>query len=195
MAPWIPLRRVVTDLNQHEVLATAKSWIETCRTQHEKCFFDSTPLLPTRVIDVGELCHKWAKVHISDKGERGNYVALSYCWGGDQVVVARQKSLAWLTTVIPLPKLPRTLSDAIAITPRFGFRYLWVDALCILQHSPEDKAREIQRMGSNYKKAVVTIAAATASRAADGFLLTPRNEPPRREIQFLSREGEASTIY
>ncbi|KAF2734485.1 hypothetical protein EJ04DRAFT_552646 [Polyplosphaeria fusca] len=49
-------------------------------------------------------------------------------------------------------------------------RYLWVDALCILQDSREDQVHELQRMSSYYQNGVLTICAASASSSSDGFL-------------------------
>ena len=49
--------------------------------------------------------------------------------------------------------------DAIAITRGLGYRYLWIDSLCILQDSPEDWKRESANMGYIYKNSVPTITA------------------------------------
>ncbi|KAJ4287046.1 hypothetical protein N0V88_007811 [Collariella sp. IMI 366227] len=68
--------------------------------------------------------------------------------------------------------LPQTLQDAMAVTHRLGFEYLWIDALCIIQDSPEDKQREISQMHNIYQSAAVTIVAATASSVNQGFLNT-----------------------
>ena len=47
---------------------------------------------------------------------------------------------------------------------------MWIDSLCIVQDSVDDKRQEIARMASIYQNAFVTIAAANASRCVDGFL-------------------------
>jgi len=49
-------------------------------------------------------------------------------------------------------------------------RYLWVDALCIIQDDAVDKVSQLKYMGSNYKNATLTIAAASADTVHDGFL-------------------------
>jgi hypothetical protein len=68
-----------------------------------------------------------------------------------------------------LPLLPKTLSDAVAITRSLGIRYLWIDALCILQDSIDDWSKESVKMGSVYGHAYFTIAAASSSDTAMGF--------------------------
>ena len=47
---------------------------------------------------------------------------------------------------------------------------MWIDSLCIVQDSEDDKRQEIARMASIYQNAFVTIAATNASRCIDGFL-------------------------
>jgi hypothetical protein len=77
--------------------------------------------------------------------------------------------------------LPQSIQDGITTTRRLGVEYLWVDALCIIQDNPDDKDREIRKMGDYYKSSVVTIAAATASTVTGGFL-HPRTPPPACEL-------------
>jgi hypothetical protein len=67
--------------------------------------------------------------------------------------------------------------DAVEVTRRLGLRYLWVDALCIVQDSDEDKASKIVRMGAIYKNGAVTITAATRRAAREGLL--PRQRTVR----------------
>ncbi|KAI8722784.1 HET domain-containing protein [Fusarium sp. LHS14.1] len=61
---------------------------------------------------------------------------------------------------------------------RLGIRYLWIDALCIIQDSPEDKLSEISKMGTIYRNAVITIAAAHSRKASDGFLKVSTHYAP-----------------
>ena len=62
---------------------------------------------------------------------------------------------------------PKTLSDAIKVCREIGMRYIWIDALCIVQDDPKDKARQ---MGRIYKDANLTIMAASAKSVYEGFL-------------------------
>ncbi|RTE75608.1 hypothetical protein BHE90_009959 [Fusarium euwallaceae] len=111
-------------------------------------------------------------VRLQDKmaGKDGRYAALSYCWGGPQPLTATKSNLQTLISGVEVDKLPQALQDAVHVTRRLGIRYLWIDALCIIQDSPEDKLSEIGKMGTIYRNAVVTIASAYARKASDGFL-------------------------
>jgi hypothetical protein len=116
------------------------------------------------------------------------YIALSYCWGPQTL-----KPFATTTSAnikdrklgIPLEQLPQTFQDAITITRGLGIRYLWIDALCILQgHDSEAKAdwsRESMKMADVYGGAYVTIAAANASNVHEGFL---RRKIPKEAYQM-----------
>ena len=67
-------------------------------------------------------------------------------------------------------ELPKTFTDAIAVTRKLGVKYLWIDALCIIQDSDEDRAVECSKMGMYYRNSYLTISALDASNSSDGFL-------------------------
>lgn len=71
---------------------------------------------------------------------------------------------------------PRTFRDAILITRALGYRYLWIDSLCIIQDS-EDWFHEASTMGDVYSNSQCTLAAIYAYNSTEG-LLRPRD--PRR---------------
>src|ERR1700733_14299861 len=71
---------------------------------------------------------------------------------------------------IPAFELPRTIVDAIYVTRELGLRYFWVDVLCIIQDSNEDRAKEINQTAHIYQQAYVTIAAASAEAVGEGFI-------------------------
>lgn len=79
-------------------------------------------------------------------------------------------NLLHLTSGFDASEISQTIRDAIWVTQKIGLRYLWVDALCIMQDDGQDKEREIARMGKYYGGATVTICAASASTASEGFL-------------------------
>jgi hypothetical protein len=46
--------------------------------------------------------------------------------------------------------MPATFFDATIITRELGYRYLWIDSLCIVQDFLEDWEAESQNMGNIY---------------------------------------------
>jgi hypothetical protein len=85
--------------------------------------------------------------------------------------------------------IPKTIRDAIRLTREIGERFLWVDALCIMQDEPNDKAEQIKHMGSIYKGSVLTIVAACGIDATYGL---PGVEPNSRTVnQMLGLAGKS----
>ncbi|KAF2137369.1 uncharacterized protein K452DRAFT_321798 [Aplosporella prunicola CBS 121167] len=101
------------------------------------------------------------------------YVALSYCWGhvGQPEYITTTENLQSRYSNIELPEEPpQTLIDAIYMVITLdmpdivgflaekGVRYLWIDAICIVQDDPVDWQREAAKMGAIYSNASFTIA-------------------------------------
>jgi len=105
------------------------------------------------------------------------YIALSYVWGIAQPYVLSKGNVREMHFGLAPSRLPKSIQDAIQVTVSLGFKYLWVDALCIIQDSAEDKARELPTMAAIYRHSALTIIAASASACTKGFLRPP--EPPQ----------------
>ena len=145
--------------------------LNECQDSHPDCYGRSIPLLPARILDLGhpdEECSP--RLHISKAGEKSSYAALSYCWGGPQHITTTVGTIEARTHGISLETLPQSIQDAIKVTRKLRIRYLWVDALCIIQDDTLDKNLEINGMGAIYKNATVTIAAANCDSVYEGFL-------------------------
>jgi hypothetical protein len=173
----------------HADLDLICSWLPRCRKIHGRSCGESGEASKRRpnirVIDT------WHKVII--RAAPGcDYVALSYCWGDESAdckhVKTTRKDIRWdnfgSELPIPLPSsLPQTIEDTIFVTRQIGLRYLWVDALCIVQDSETDKHTQILRMDGIYSSAVLTIAAASGDHANVGLagISRPRKVPQRTE--------------
>ena len=157
-------------LDHPACLEKARSWITRCEQDHPTCKHPSPPHLPTRVIEVGEEASSSAcRLHISDKGERCEYLALTHCWGdGADVPKLTRASVERYQSRIDPAVLSNTFTDALHLTRRLGFRYIWIDALCITQDDEEDWAVEAGKMASVYGNAYLTIAAASSEDGTGG---------------------------
>jgi hypothetical protein len=154
--------------------------------------------LPTRVVDVGTSDEMHPKLYIPTPNEEARYLALSYCWGGDQEVKATVAGLPELLQIIRPDRLGQSLKDAITVARRLGIRFLWIDALCIVQDDPNDVAKEIAKMPKIYQGAYCTIAAATAASHRDGFLahrtVSSRRKHAQR-IPYICPDGQLGNVY
>ncbi|KAK3377581.1 heterokaryon incompatibility protein-domain-containing protein [Podospora didyma] len=153
------------------------SCLKDCDTNHPECRVPAPQDPPTRLIDVGsqDATHVRLVETLSlDLLSHIPYVALSYCWGTASVLKTTTANLEAAKKSIPLSSMPRTLQDAVAVTRRLHQRFLWVDAICIIQDSLEDWEIESSRMATVYRNAYLTLAAGTAAAADEGFLSSPR---------------------
>lgn len=99
------------------------------------------------------------------------YVALSYCWGGDnEQKTTTQNIETRYEDGFPLKSQAATIQDAIIVTRKMGFRYLWIDSICIVQDDSTDLLTEISHMDQIYTCAELLISASRASCASAGFL-------------------------
>jgi hypothetical protein len=151
-----------TDSSWNECFENAKMWARACMTNHEMCDRGQIHPLPTRLLDLrySNTSEKLVGLCLYEsKGESGNWVALSHCWGKSQPLKATTLNQLSLKANIPWSTFLPLYQDAITWTRKLGFRYLWIDSLCISQNSHEDWANESARMGNVYKQASITIAA------------------------------------
>lgn len=102
-------------------------------------------------------------------GEVGEYVALSYRWGADQPHKLTTKTLADHKKHIDTSSLPLVIQEAVAFTRKLGFKYLWIDAMTILQDDEPDKSKEIARMCDVYGQSSLTICASGSRSCNEGF--------------------------
>ncbi|KAF2729073.1 HET-domain-containing protein, partial [Polyplosphaeria fusca] len=101
------------------------------------------------------------------------YIALSYCWGHRPTENSMTKIANFRARLSPngllRDDLPAAIRDAITITERLGIKYIWIDALCMIQDDIEDKHAELGKMSQYYRNSFLTIAASTPS-ATTGFI-------------------------
>lgn len=105
-----------------------------------------------------------------DISKDSRYLALSHCWGPQSHrpyntvannIHERYRYLSMLT-------LPQSFGDAVAITRRLSFKYLWIDSLCIIQDQRGDWEVEVALMGDTFANAFCTLAAASSPSSFDG---------------------------
>lgn len=148
----------------------ARDCFRACTQDHEMCRQGET-ILPTRVINVGNVSDERLRLLETTGSTVGQYAALSYCWGGDQPLKTTTTNINdMISGQLRLSELPQTLADAVHVTRSLGIKYLWIDALCIIQDSSEDWERESEYMLTVYAKAHLVIAASSSSSATQGFL-------------------------
>ncbi|KAM3072730.1 hypothetical protein ACMFMF_007063 [Clarireedia jacksonii] len=164
------------NLDPVEAISTvAIPWITTCERKHEICQRSKQLPLPSRVLKVGDEGEE--VVLMDSQGLEGSYTILSYCWGQGSTLKTTPLTLAAMRHGIPDEYLPLTLRHAVKVTRQLQVKYLWIDALCIIQdqNPPTDWLAESGKMLDYYRNAYVTIANLDGEASSSGFLF-PRND-------------------
>jgi hypothetical protein len=201
----------IKSLNQWVDLTEIHGWLDHCDKHHSHCNFSNQSkgifdTLPKRLINVEQMC-------LIPVYSRQRYAALSYVWGSGPSFKTLKNNLSLLHTRGSLSggcqahtccattdikyesgtdeslygsnslQLPRTITDTLHLTRRLGIKYLWIDALCIVQDDEVEKREQLTSMGSIYANAYITLVAAggTAFSGLRGFeMITP---PMQRSIR------------
>lgn len=148
---------------------TVVKWVLQCGLMHkEKClappWHAGFPCaVPDWLIDVENLC----LVYRPTAGNSITYVALSYARGECDSFKTTRETVAWLMRPGALlfdifaSRIPETIRNAFKVTKCLGERYLWVDALCIIQDEASSHINTLNSMNLILASATMTIVAST----------------------------------
>ena len=166
---WNTLRngRLRSPVCEPEILRT---WLSKCESSHSMCWWSGPKAsIPLRLFDIKFRCVRQFQLSLDNTVR---YVALSYVWGSQtQPLTLRRANHKVLSKkgAINLDQISRTISDAAVVVEMLGERYLWVDALCIIQDDQDDLATQIPVMGQIYTRSLVTIMAAASNDSDSGL--------------------------
>lgn len=152
-------------------LPLLESWLSECVATHgDACNAYHLPnadgkLHNLRVVDVSEY-------RIIRQASALRYIALSYVWGQTatlQLTRANESELCRPGALLNhISGIPQTILDAFEAVKAMGEKYLWVDALCIIQDAG-DKETHLQEMHLVYGAALLTIVAGHGNDANAGL--------------------------
>ncbi|KAI0631614.1 heterokaryon incompatibility protein-domain-containing protein [Trametes polyzona] len=190
-ADFVPNDGVLRILSWRDAISVVRKCKDICLHEHRSCRMVSpqydSECLPTRLVDCRDPLRP-RLLKTADRKEAYSYVALSYVWGADgqrRQYCTTTKNVSDYMDGIDPQHLPQTIRDAIQVTRDLGFDYLWVDGLCIIQDSNEDKHLEIGRMRHIYRRSSLTIIAARARDVDQGFLQDLPPPPPLHPTHTL----------
>jgi hypothetical protein len=96
---------------------------------------------------------------------------LSHCWGSLEIFKLKKSNLHSLHNGFPYERLPQTFQDAMKVAQYLGFKYIWIDSLCIVQDDVEDWRRESSLMSDVYGNSTLNIAATNAKDGSEGLFV------------------------
>jgi len=138
-----------------------RQWIQACCAS-TPAGYSREASFKLRLIDVQQGC-------ITGLATPSRYVALSYVWGSTKQNMLIKSNHPKMATpgIVTSHNLdfPRTIREAIALCKILEEPYLWVDSLCIIQDSDDDKSEQLDLMDLVYQKAVFTLVSAAGNNA------------------------------
>lgn len=160
-----------------QVFDQITEWFKTCINEHRSCIREQSTL-PTRLLQTGaDMDFSSDKVwlsktrDLSDQTKDIHYLALSYCWGGSVNMRSLKENIHHREQHgLFIADLPAVIRDAVTVTRRLNFEYLWVDSLCICQDDEQEWEKEATLMADIYGGSVFTISALSSPSADVGFL-------------------------
>lgn len=189
--------RPCRDLLSDPHISVINRWRDTCKTEHMSCnrHGDKQPL-PSRVLELSDPGNHESKygVRLFETHEKmqGAYACLSYCWGDSDIQNQKgqttKANFSKQLQAIALDSLPKTIIDAVYLCFKLGFRFLWVDRLCIIQDDEEDWEKEASRMCDIYSRSALTISVPLCTESSQSFL------KKRLETHQIDADVEFATI-
>ena len=149
--------------------------------------------LPSRVIDVDppDTTEKIRLVESSTIQHLNNsYATLSHCWGQVERTTTTCSNLAQMQQGFLITSLSPTFRDAVLVARKLAIRYLWIDSLCIVQDSLEDKHQELPKMAAIFANSQLTIAGPSSAHSQQSFL----NHRPSG-IHYVQLDDPVANLY
>lgn len=162
-----------------------QNWVRKCDDEH-CCISEVTPLLPTRVLDLGVNPDYESARLVETQNQRENYIALSYCWGNSGTLTTTSQTLQDRKLGIRFADLPQTFRNVVDLAWMLSIRYVWIDSLCIIQENLADWEEEAPKMAEIYSNSYLTISAAHAHNPSEGCI------PRQQMFSYCSLEGKSA---
>ncbi|KAJ0141251.1 Uncharacterized protein HZ326_15870 [Fusarium oxysporum f. sp. albedinis] len=205
--PW-------TDLDDHmgasRSLHQVEAWLSSCEAGHEYCLshgWSPGKYFPTRVIDVDRV--EDGTVYLRERSEvktgflsEGNkagdlrrgypaYWTLSHRWGDLELIQQLSQSTEnQLRSGMGVSDLSPTFCDSCLLVRRMGYRYIWIDSLCIFQDSLSEWQQEAKAMVDVYRHPFCNISTIGASSNPSSVGLFSRRRLPLRLLFPFQIHGQ-----
>ncbi len=203
-----------------ETLRKMWSWVKCCTSSHDNCPKPlAASRLPLRLIDVMSTGldqvtsieeMRPADFDMLSVEESPNvriisstflpldtpYLTLSHRWGNPPSMILTKKTRFLLdddiTPYLLLCSEAAVFRHAIHVTRGLGYRYIWIDALCIIQDDGPEKTSEIMQMDEIYVNSTLNISA-TEAQCHQGLIFDRdilATNPCRATVRLSETEAE-----
>jgi Heterokaryon incompatibility protein (HET) len=153
-------------------------WLRNCSESHLLCKIPTAKdsFTPNRLIEIVSKNKKaidisWRLV-VFNSTDSVKYVTLSHYWGSSIHVELTKATYSILCKGSQASLLPKTYQEALEVASILGFRYIWIDSLCIFQDDVDDWRKQSLMMGAIYSNTSCNIAATFAEDSEQGCYST-----------------------
>ena len=179
-------------------------WDKNCLANHIYCGQASdSAFLPTRLLEINDVgnpttCRLVLREEVPCASR---YTALSYRWGAMKTkgeTRLLESTFDTMRTGLPLSSLPKTYVDAIDVTSWLGIRYIWIDAICIIQDLLHDWRAEASTMQAIYRNSYLTISAIAGTHDNPGLFYARdpvRVQPTIVNIAYTSCDNPVPFVH
>lgn len=192
------------DTGSDATFESSTQWFEDCITSHSRCAVGAAPDLPERVIAIGSADDPESVKLVSGGGRKARYACLSHHWE-PETPCTTASNIESHQKMIPWDVLSPSFRDAIGFLRKLSrwhkehhgdaVRYIWIDSLCILQDTNEDRKKQVGKMHDIYENAHITLSASYPPKEGRGlFSKTALYQIPKR-ILVKDVEGQARTLH
>lgn len=185
LEPYVP---IFPDRALPHALDLARQWLAACENKHSCRKQPSNGFIPDRLLEITD-----DSIKLRVKLQKAEpYVALSHCWGSTKPIVLSAENLDSFQEGLSWTDLPQTFEEAARVTQNLGYRFIWIDTLCIIQDSEEDWEEQSILMASIYGNAALVLAASAAKSTEDGFLRTKHDSRAEARLKLARNEHHRS---
>ncbi|WYZ36239.1 hypothetical protein EsH8_XI_000122 [Colletotrichum jinshuiense] len=187
-------RAVLPPFKSKASFVLLNEWLGFCDEEHTCVSSNSSPRLPKRLLVIENGLTPTVSIQDTIRmNPLTPYTTFSYI-RGSEISGALELCLeneGYFADGVDFRKLPRSYQDAVIVTQNLGVKYIWIDALCILQDNPEDKASEISNLETILANSYCMIAATHAATVDSGFL---GERPPRAVVHVTQPDGTRMSV-
>lgn len=150
-------------------VTASKRWLSSCLETHANCRVYKSAIQPTRLLRIDDDDDVYVRLCLTEDIGEVDYCILSYLWGAAIPNHLTMSTVAEFMAGRPAREFPKTLQDAFKVLLALGYRYIWIDSMCILQDRQEDWMHECEGLLDYYRNSSFTIAASSSSSSTEGF--------------------------
>jgi hypothetical protein len=171
--------------------ALISDWVQKCTETHNtsSCANNTASWLPTRLVDIGVRADTRLTRLIVTEGlcpTDHPYIVLSHIVQDQFEGLVRANMDDWLKS-LPIKEIPELFHAATLIADELGFRYIWIDAICVIQDCEADQFYGASKRGQVFQHCSMNI-------TADSVLSFSRILDPQCGAIFPTSEGQSTTL-